>query len=78
MNRCGMPSCPRYGAPSCEYCVEPALRRLESLRRADEVESQDGSRAEPRLSPALSRPYGASRHDLRSSGQQNAMLFRAL
>ncbi len=38
--RCGEPHCLRLGAPSCDYCVEPALKRLEAMKAAAEVDEE--------------------------------------
>lgn len=41
LKRCQEPYCLRLGAPLCEFCSEPAMRRVEVARRAyDEVEDE--------------------------------------
>ena len=39
--RCGESHCLRLGAPSCDYCLKPALKRLEAMRTAAEAEAED-------------------------------------
>ncbi len=41
LKRCQEPYCLRLGAPLCEFCSEPAMRRVEIARRNyDEVEEE--------------------------------------
>ena len=60
MRRCGEPCCHRLGAPSCDYCALPVLKRLEDIRRDAETQAEEGFIRRRNDGPSVPHPTTAT------------------